>query len=260
MVMVSSKLMKNNIKKRIIIIGATSSIAQYCARIWSSDKIVELVLVGRNSNKIKQLAIDLKTRSPKSKIIEITANFTYASDIDVLVKNIASNGNLDLVLIAHGSLPNQQICQQKLNTCADELLINGLSPVLCAEAFIGYMEKNNSGTLAVIGSIAGDKGKKSNYTYGAAKGMIAIYVQGLQHRLATSKVKVVLIKPGPTETQMTSHLKQKGIKLAGVEGVAEDIVNGIEKGKPVIYTPSKWMIIMMIIRNLPRIVFNKMNI
>jgi len=252
--------MLDNTKKRIVIIGATSAIAEHCTRLWSTDKTVELVLVGRNAEKIKQLAMDLKVRSPQSTINEITANFTQASDINALVENIASNGKLDLVLIAHGSLPDQQECQRNLNTCTDEMVINGVSPVLIAEAFAGYMEKNNSGTLVVIGSVAGDRGRKTNYVYGAAKGLVTRYVQGLQHRLANTNVNVVLIKPGPTETPMTAHLKQQGAKLASVESVAEEIVNGIEKGKAVIYTPSKWMVIMMVIRHLPRFIFNKMDI
>jgi len=252
--------MLDNTKKRIIIIGATSSIAEHCARLWVTNKSVDLALVGRNAEKLKKLSMDLKVRSPQSTINEIAINFTQVRDINALVDGLASKGTLDLVLIAHGSLPEQQECQRNLNTCADEMLINGVSPVLVSEAFITYMEKNNTGTLAVIGSVAGDRGRKSNYVYGAAKGLVTRYIQGLQHRLASTKVKVVLIKPGPTETPMTAHLKQQGVKLASVEGVAEDIVKGIEKGKPVIYTPSKWMVIMMVIRHLPRFVFNKMDI
>lgn len=247
-------------KKRIVIIGATSSIAEHCARLWITDEAVELVLVGRNAEKIKQLAMDLNIRSPQSIIHQLTVNFTQASDIHTLVENIAAGGKLHLVLIAHGTLPDQHECQRNLNTCAEEMQINGISPVLFAEAFIEYMEKDNSGTLAVIGSVAGDRGRKSNYVYGAAKGLVTRYVQGLQHRLASTKVKVVLIKPGPTETPMTAHLKQQGTKLASVEDVAESIVNSISKGMPVIYAPAKWRLIMMIIRHLPRFIFNKMNI
>jgi hypothetical protein len=122
------------------------------------------------------------------------------------------------------------------------------------------MQQAGGGTLALIGSVAGDRGRKSNYTYGAAKGMVARYVQGLQHRLAATNVKVVLIKPGPTETPMTAKLSSQGLSMAAVEEVARIIVSGIDAGKPVIYAPAKWGLIMMIIRHLPRFVFNKMNI
>ena len=140
------------------------------------------------------------------------------------------------------------------------LTVNGISPVLFAEAFAGPMQKANHGTLAIIGSVAGDRGRKSNYVYGAAKGLVARYAQGLQHRLAGTGVKVVLIKPGPTNTPMTAHLKQQGARLANVEDVARLIVKGINQGKPVVYAPGKWALIMMIIRNLPDIVFNKLDI
>ena len=122
------------------------------------------------------------------------------------------------------------------------------------------MGKANHGTIALIGSVAGDRGRKSNYVYGAAKGLVTRYAQGLQHRFAGGGVKVVLIKPDSTDAPMTAHLKGKGAKLASVEGVAPQIVEGVELGKPVIYAPVKWWLIMMTIRHLPAFVFNKMDI
>jgi decaprenylphospho-beta-D-erythro-pentofuranosid-2-ulose 2-reductase len=102
------------------------------------------------------------------------------------------------------------------------------------------MEERNQGTLAIIGSVAGDRGKKSNYVYGAAKGLLARYVQGLQHRFAKSNVKIVLIKPGPTDTPMTAEMKAKGVKMASAEVVAQIIVVGINQGEAIIYAPKKW--------------------
>ena len=166
----------------------------------------------------------------------------------------------DIVLIAHGSLPDQQACQQDLELCDDALAVNGVSPALFAEAFAGPMQQANRGTVAIIGSVAGDRGRKSNYVYGAAKGLVTRYAQGLQHRLAGTNVKVVLIKPGPTDTPMTAQLKGKGAKLASVGDVARMIVKGIAQGKPDVYAPGKWALIMMVIRHLPRFVFNKMDI
>jgi hypothetical protein len=114
--------------------------------------------------------------------------------------------------------------------------------------------------LALIGSVAGDRGRKSNYVYGAAKGMVTRYAQGLQHRFAGSAVKVVLIKPGPTDTPMTTHLKAQGAKLTPVEEVAKGIVDAINRGQAVAYVPGKWRLIMWVIRHLPGFVFNKLNI
>jgi hypothetical protein len=124
----------------------------------------------------------------------------------------------------------------------------------------GHMEKLDAGTLIVIGSVAGDRGRKSNYVYGAAKGLVGRYVEGLQHRLAKTSVKVALVKPGPTETPMTAHLKQQGMPLAPVEDVAKAIVDGAAEGKRVVYVPRKWALVMMVIRHLPHFVFARLNI
>jgi short-subunit dehydrogenase len=163
-------------------------------------------------------------------------------------------------LVAHGSLPSQEACQIDLNLCRGALDVNGISPVLFAEAFATHMQKSNIGTLAIIGSVAGDRGRKSNYVYGAAKGLVTRYIQGLQHRLANTDVKVVLIKPGPTDTPMTTHLKQSGAKLTPVDQVASEIVCGIESGQRVVFAPNKWSVIMMVIRHLPFFIFRRMDI
>lgn len=251
--------MPNN-KKRIVIVGATSSIAEHCARWWVKDDVVDLTLVGRNLVKTERVAADLRVRSPQSVIRVLEANFIDPLAIRSLVDEIVDYGAVHTVLIAHGSLPDQSVCQQDMTACYDALNLNGISPALFAEAFAKHMQKANSGTLAIIGSVAGDRGRKSNYVYGAAKGLVTRYVQGLQHRLASTGVKVVLIKPGPTDTPMTTHLKQQGARLANVEDVSQFIVKEIYLGRPIIYVPAKWAFIMMIIRHLPNFIFNKMNI
>lgn len=247
-------------RKKIVIIGATSGIAEQCARLWLGGAAVELLLLGRDAARIERVAADLRVRSPQSSVYSVPADFLDPVKIRAQVDQIVANGAVDIVLIAHGSLPMQAQCQDDLAQCQSALVVNGVSPVLFAEAFVGHMQKAGSGTLALIGSVAGDRGRKSNYVYGAAKGLVTRYAQGLQHRLANTGVKVVLIKPGPTDTPMTAHLKQQGAALASSEAVARAIVAGIAAGKPVVYAPFKWAVIMMIIRHLPRFVFNKMDI
>lgn len=246
-----------NEKKRIVIIGATSSIAEHCARFWLEKQPVDLTLVGRDAGRLNRVAVDLRVRSPQSEIRTIEAEFLNPEAISATVGDIVKSGRVDIVLIAHGSLPAQAECQNDLLSCRDALEINGLSPVLYAEAFAKEMEKANHGTIALIGSVAGDRGRKSNYVYGAAKGLITRYAQGMQHRFAGTGVRVVLIKPGPTNTQMTAHLKGKGAKLASVDGVAKQIMEAVEVGKPVVYAPRKWAPIMMIVRHLPALIFNR---
>lgn len=247
-------------KKNIVIVGATSAIAGHCARLWAQGNAVDLTLVGRDAVRMERVAADLRARSPRSEVSVMQAHFTDPARIRATVDDIAARGVIDVVLIAHGSLPDQSICESDLIACRDALEVNGISPALYAEAFVAHMAKANHGALALIGSVAGDRGRKSNYVYGAAKGLVTRYAQGLQHRLAGSGVKVVLIKPGPTDTPMTSHLKAQGAKLASVEDVARQIVDAVESGKAVVYAPGKWQLIMLIIRHLPRFVFNKLNI
>jgi decaprenylphospho-beta-D-erythro-pentofuranosid-2-ulose 2-reductase len=249
-----------NNRKKIVIIGATSAIANQCARLWLQKQAVDLTLVGRDAERLKRMVSDLKVRSPESDIQSIHTDFLDQVAMEATAMSISQAGQVDIVLIAHGSLPDQFHCQNELTACRDALDVNGISPVLWAEAFAKQMAKANHGTLALIGSVAGDRGRKSNYVYGAAKGLVTCYVQGLQHRFSGTGVTVVLIKPGPTDTPMTAHLKDVGARLASAEAVARQIVDGIEAGKPIIYAPKKWWLIMLIVRHLPALIFNKMDI
>lgn len=250
----------NNAMNRIVIIGATSAIAEQCARIWLTEQAIDLTLVGRDVQHMQTIADDLKVRSIQSTINFIKTDFLHPEIISSIVNEISQAGQIDIVLIAHGFLPQQTQCQNDLQACRDALEINGISPVLYAEAFATKMAQANHGTIAIIGSIAGDRGRKSNYIYGSAKGLITRYAEGLQHRFFGTNVKIVLIKPGPTDTPMTAYLKNRGIKLAPISQVAAQIVHGIKSGKSLIYTPKKWKLIMMAIRHLPNFIFNRLNI
>lgn len=247
-------------KKRIVIIGATSAIAEHCARIWAAESPVDLLLVGRNILKLDAVAADIRVRSPLSNVKTIQADFVDPAKIQDLVDRVAQDGIPDIALIAHGSLLDQKICQENLNFCHEALTINAISPVLFAEAFAGHMQRANAGTLAIIGSVAGDRGRKSNYIYGSAKGLVTRYAQGLQHRFAKTGVKVILIKPGPTDTPMTANFKKQGSRLAKVEDVSILIVKAINRGESLAYVPVKWRLIMAIIRHLPKFIFNRLDI
>ena len=226
--------------------------------------MVDLHLIGRDHERLERIAADLRARAATGSTVQIVvADFLNAAAIQNSVAQLAAPSKIDIALIAHGSLGDQGACQNDLAKNQAELEVNGVSPVLYAEAFAQQMAQANHGTLCVIGSVAGDRGRRSNYVYGAAKGLVTRYVQGLQHRFAGVKgnqVKVVLIKPGPTDTPMTAQLKAKGTKLASVEDVAAGIVAAVAAGKPVAYVPGKWWLIMMVIRHLPSVIFNKMNI
>ncbi len=242
--------------QRIVIIGASSAIAEHCARLWLRQP-AELVLVGRELARVQRIADDLRVRSPQSVVQALQADFADPAAIAALASRLASGGKIDIVLVAHGNLPDQATCQQELPAAQQALLVNGVSPALFAEAFAGVMQAAG-GTIAVIGSVAGDRGRKTNYVYGAAKGLLDRYLQGMQHRFAGSRLRLVLVKPGPTATPMTAHLPARG--LAPVATVAQCIVDGIAAGRAVIYAPAKWQLIMLVIRHLPRFIFHKLNI
>lgn len=248
-------------RMRIVIVGATSAIARHCARLWLERNPVDLTLVGRDAERLEQTAKDLRVRGqPRASVRVVQGDLLAPGSIGRLVEDIAATGRIDLVLIAHGALPDQLHCQAQLEECRRALEINGTSPVLFAEAFAAHMEQADHGTLALISSVAGDRGRKSNYIYGAAKGLVTRYVQGLQHRFAGTGVRVVLIKPGPTDTPMTAGFKTAGARLAPVEEVARRIVDDIQAGKRLIYAPRKWALIMLVVRHLPAFIFNKTNL
>ncbi len=246
--------------KSIVIIGATSSIAEHCARLWVTEP-VRLLLIGRNQNKLNIISHDLKVRSPSSEIEIIVNELISVEAIKEIMTCVSSlSQHIDTVLIAHGVLPDQEHCQSEIIACRESLEINALSPVLILEAFANIMHAKNGGNIAIIGSVAGDRGRRSNYIYGAAKGMIEKYVQGMQHRFANTDLHISLIKPGPTDTPMTMHLKSSKLKFANVDLVAKEIVSGIEKNKRIIYTPKKWKYLMLIIKSIPFFIFKNMNI
>ncbi len=246
--------------KRIVILGATSGIAEACARLWAEREPVELILVGRNLEKIEHVAQDLRVRSPESSVLCMACDFLNQSQMGNTVQQIGESGNIDVALIAFGVLSDQQRCQSDMDYCHEQITINGVSAVACAEAFAAHLDKQGFGSLVVISSVAGDRGRKSNYTYGAAKGMVSRYMQGLQHRFANSAVKAILVKPGPTDTPMTAQLKSQGASLASVETVANDIVRAVDGGKTLVYTPTRWKYIMAVICHIPSFIFNRLDL
>jgi len=239
-----------------VIIGASSAIAEHCARLWARES-ADFLLVGRDLARVQRVADDLRVRSPQSDIQTVQIDFLDVEAIATLAQQPAQSA-IDIVLIAHGDLPVQQNCEQDLHQAQAALQVNGLSPALFAEAFAKTLAQQGRGTLALIGSVAGDRGRKANYVYGAGKGMLERYAQGLQHRFAATGIKIVLIKPGPTATPMTAHLPSGG--LAKVDQVAHAIIKAIESDKPVAYVPAKWQLIMLIVQHLPRWIFHKLNI
>lgn len=244
--------------KRILIIGATSAMAKACARLWAAQGH-RLVLLGRQADALTALCADLKVRgAAAADHARLDAN-----DLDrheaVLDAAVATLGGLDVVLIAHGTLGDQAACERDIALAMGELLTNGLSVIALASRLANRLEAQGSGTLAVIASVAGDRGRQSNYVYGSAKGMVAIFLQGLRQRLQKSGVQVLTIKPGFVDTPMTQAF-QKGPLWATPESVARRIVAAIERRSDVVYVPGFWRLIMTLIRALPEGLFKKLKL
>jgi short-subunit dehydrogenase len=245
---------------KIVVIGATSAIAEHCCRQWVQREACTLLLVARDGAKAGRIAEDLRVRSPASAVDVVTMDFLDPVAIGRIADQAAASAPIDVVLIAHGMLPDQRLAESDLALCRETLEVNAVSPALFAEAFARHLAQAGRGTLAIIGSVAGDRGRKANYTYGATKGFLERYAEGLEHRFAGTDVNVVLIKPGPTDTPMAAASKANGRRLAPVDEVARITVRGIDAKRAVVYAPAYWAPIMFVVRNLPRFVFNKLNI
>ncbi|MBC87489.1 MAG: short-chain dehydrogenase [Bdellovibrionaceae bacterium] len=236
--------------KHIMIYGASSAMAKQVAHLYAK-RGDRLTLVARNAEKLETIKSDLETRySAQVKTIVQEAT-DYDSHSTLFEDDLP-----DIFLIAHGILTDQDKAQSDNSYLLNQFHTNFFSQTSLLTHAANAFEKRGSGTLCVIGSVAGDRGRMSNYAYGSAKAGIEAFCDGLRHRLSKVNVGVVLIKPGFTDTPMTAHIQPKGALWAKPEKVAKDIVNAIEKNKPVKYTPGIWNYIMFIIRNIPRFIFH----
>src|SRR6266852_925882 len=227
---------------RVLIIGASSAIAYETAKCFARDG-ADLFLVGRSTEKLTTVAADLKVRGAKR--VE-----TYLLDLceldrhqEMFEQALASLGELDMLLIAHGTLGDQHKCERSVAETMQELQTNCLSIISLLTIIANYFEQQQHGCIAVVSSVAGDRGRKSNYVYGAAKAALSIFLQGLRNRLSSAGVSVVTIKPGYVATPMTAHLK-KGPLTASPQSVGRGIYKAMKKGKDVVYLPWFWHPIM----------------
>jgi len=239
--------------KKILIIGATSAIAEASARIFAGRGDA-LCLVGRNSERLHVIADDLKVRgASRVEIIQMDANDFDRHEM-MLDQAEAALGGLDTVLMAHGTLSDQEACQKSVDSMMSEIKTNALSIMALLTHIANRFEQKKSGSIAVISSVAGDRGRQSNYVYGSAKAMVSAFLSGLRQRLAKSGVSVITIKPGFVDTPMTKTFK-KGPLWVGPDVIARSIVAAIDKKTPVVYAPWFWWWIMAIIRAIPEGIF-----
>ena len=241
----------------VLILGATSAIAEHIARTYA-DQGHKLTLVARSAERLQQTADDLKVRSQREVLIHEIDFLDHGAQADLVQKTWDGSGGYDIILIAYGTLDDQMVSEQSADAAVQSLETNFVSVVHLCTLLANRLEKQGNGTLAVIGSVAGDRGRRSNYVYGSAKAGLEAFLSGLRARMNEHGVKVLTIKPGMVDTPMTAHLP-KGPLFAKPEKVAGDIVKAIAKGKAVIYTPFYWWGVMRIIKCIPEFVFKKLS-
>lgn len=244
--------------KKILIIGADSAIAQAVAKEFAKDK-PRFFLGAYDKEKLDLIAGDLKARGAESVDIASFDALDTASHAELLRKALSSLQEIDVAFIAYGTLPDQEACQASFEAAEREIRLNFISVVSLLTILANRMEEAGKSTIAVISSPAGDRGRQSNYVYGAAKGGLTVFLGGLRNRLAKKGVHVLTIKPGFVSTPMTAHLKQ-GPLFVQPERVAADIYRAIERQKNVLYTPWFWKYIMFIIRHIPESIFKKLKL
>ncbi len=244
--------------QKILIIGATSAIAEATARLWAA-RGDSLFLVGRKADRLEAIADDLRVRgAPLVECLAMDACDTEKHEV-MLDAVLAALGGLDVALIAHGSLPDQKACEASVEITLREIDTNGLSVIALATRLANVFEAQGRGSLAVIGSVAGDRGRQSNYVYGAAKGMVSLFLQGLRNRLSKKGVQVLTIKPGFVDTPMTADFP-KGALWAKPDAIARGIVRAIERKRDEVYLPGFWRLIMAVIRHIPERVFKNLSL
>ena len=244
--------------KKILIIGASSAIAEAAARIWA-QRGDQLFLVARNEERVNTLAADLRIRGAAQAIgfaMDANALERHASMLDAAYAGL---GGLDTVLIAHGTLSNQKACEASVELMVSEVTTNAVSAMALLTLIANRFEAQRSGRIGIISSVAGDRGRASNYVYGSAKAMVTAFTSGLRQRLHRSNVSVTTIKPGFVDTPMTAALK-KGALWAKPDTVAAQIVKAMDDGKSEVYVPGFWRWIMMIIVLIPNQIFKKIQL
>ena len=244
--------------RKALIIGATSAIGEATSRVLANAGDA-LYLVARNEGKLEIIAADLKVRGASAVHRETLDVLDYDRHESVINAAIEALDGLDVVLIAHGTLPDQQACEQSFDLTRKEFDVNALSTISLLTLLANYFEGKKRGTIAVISSVAGDRGRQSNYVYGAAKGAVTIFMQGLRNRLQQSGVNVITVKPGFVDTPMTAKF-EKGLLWVKPAKVAEDIVRSFDKKLDVVYTPWFWRYIMFVLGSIPERWFKKLKL
>ena len=240
----------------VLLFGANSDIATATARHFAA-KGYNIQLASRDIEELKKTASDISIRYD----VDVKAFNFDATDYESHAEFYqALNEKPDGVILAFGAMYDQEEAQKDFSITKQTIETNYVGAVSILEIVATAFETRQHGFIAAISSVAGDRGRKSNYIYGSSKAALSSYLQGLSHRLARSNVSVLTVKPGFVDTKMTDHLELPKLVTAQPKDVAKAIYNGVKKSKGTVYVKGVWRFIMLIIIHIPSFIFKKTNL
>lgn len=242
--------------KQVLIIGAKSDMAKATASLYA-QKGYELLLAARNVNELQPFASDLKIKEEKEATLIELDLLDYKSHKPFYT---SLEQQPDLVICFVGYLGEQEVAEKNFDQAKLITDTNYTGVMSILNIIANDFEVKKKGTIVCVSSVAGERGRKSNYLYGAAKAALSTYLSGLRNRLFSAGVHVLTVKPGFVDTEMTKDLELPGLLTAKPEEVANDIYKAEQKKKNTLYTKWMWKWIMLIIRNIPEGIFKKMNL
>ncbi|MEB2312233.1 MAG: SDR family NAD(P)-dependent oxidoreductase [Sorangiineae bacterium] len=238
---------------KVAVFGATSAIAAEVARVHA-ERGDRLCLIGRDASKL-----DAVTRRLGGAVAgSIAADFDELSAARALVSRASDAlGGLDTALIAHGLLGDQLTSEHDVVEAERIIRSNFTSAVALLIPLANALEERRAGRLGVISSVAGERGRPRNYTYGASKAALTVYLQGVRSRLYGAGVSVTTIKLGPVNTPMTAT-HAKNALFAEPGAVARDIVAAMDAKRAEVFVPRRWAAIMPVVRHTPEALFQRL--
>ena len=245
--------------KTVLIVGATSGIARELARQFARRKYA-LILAARDGDELETVAADLRVRYAAEISVQLFDATNYRTHGAFWKRCLAAcDDDLHGIIVCVGSLSPQEEAAGDWAASRAMIDANYTSCVSVLNLAANYFEIRGRGFIAALSSVAGDRGRASNYIYGSAKSGLNVYLQGLRQRLAKSRVSVTTVKPGPVDTGMTWGLDKLPL-LAPPEKIAADVFRAIRRRQSVVYSPAPWKLIMAILRAIPESVWKKISL
>ena len=239
----------------ILVVGATSAMARSAARRFARQG-ARFLLAGRDPDKLEAAVAELLSAGASQVEpypLDVMDFDRHALLVEVAVDRL---GGLDLVLVAHGLVPDQEACEADVDLMLEVFHVNATSILSLLVPVANHFERRGAGTIAVITSVAGERGRRENYVYGAGKAAVSTYLQGLRARMHRAGVRVVDLRPGPVHSPMTAH-KEGGLLFTSTERAGALIHRAILRGADIAYVPWWWRWLVCLTRLVPEALFKR---